>query len=205
MRTKKMKNKLVYGWGINDVEYAVTKYEVIDGKEKITWTCPYYEDWSKMIQRCFDEKRIARFPTYKNCTICEEWKHLSNFIKWVDSQPNRDWQNCVLDKDLLISGNKHYSPNTAVYVTPNLNGFILDSNKSRGELMIGVTTADSKRNPYRSRCRNPFNRECEYLGLFESEVAAHLAWKNKKHEHACKLAELQEDNRVAKRLREMYM
>lgn len=199
-----MKIKLVYGWGINDIDYPVTRYGVVNNKQKIIWTCPYYEDWAKMIQRCFDQKRIIKFPTYKNCTICEEWKYFSNFIKWVDSQPNRDWQNCCLDKDILCKDEKTYSPETCAYITKELNGFILDSRKSRGILMIGVTYGDSKQKPFRSRCNNPFTGKCEYLGLFSSELEAHLAWKAKKHEHACNFAKLQKDERLIKKLTEMY-
>ena len=36
------KNKLVYGWGVNDVDYNVYRTEVVDGKKKNVWRCPYY-------------------------------------------------------------------------------------------------------------------------------------------------------------------
>ena len=204
MRVNKLKLKLVYGWGINDVSYPITRYEVVNNKEKMVWRCPYYEDWGKIIQRCFNPKIQEIFPNYKGCTVCEEWKYLSNFIKWVENQPNRDWRNCEPDKDILIEGNKHYSPNTVVYVNQSVNSFITDSRRSRGGLMIGVTVSASKQNPYRSRCNNPFTGKCEYLGVFSTELEAHLTWKSKKQEHSSKLSELQSDIRVSKRLKEMY-
>ena len=37
-----------------------------------------------------------------------------------------------------------------------------------------------------------------------SEYEAHEAWKARKHEHACKLADIQSDVRVAKVLRTRY-
>ena len=200
------KIRKVFGWGINDVDYEVTRYETINGKNKIVWCCPYYLDWQSMLRRCFDVKFQNRRPTYKGCTITDNWEYLSQFIKWVDNQPNRDWQNCEPDKDFLITGNKHYSPETVVYIPKNMNVFITDHGAARGHYMIGVTCSykSSNKNPFMSRCNNPFTNKNDYLGRFPTELEAHLAWKAKKHEHACRLAELRDDPRVAKRLREMY-
>lgn len=199
------KTNLTQGWGVNDATYPVYKTKKIDGKHKTVWRCPYYMDWVNVLRRCFNKKVHERQPTYKDCTICEDWKYFSNFIKWVDSQPNRDWMNCELDKDFLVEGNKHYSPETAVYITKNLNSFIGNRSKKRGIYMIGVNYIPyNKRDRYKAQCNNPFTLKGEYIGSFRTELKAHLAWKAKKHEHACKLADLQSDERVAKRLREMY-
>ena len=198
------KVKLVCGWGINDVDYPVQITDTINGKRKHVWKCPYYADWISMINRCFNSKSQKRNPTYLDCTITDDWKYLSNFIKWVDSQPNKDWQNCSPDKDYLIAGNKHYSPETVVYIPQSLNNFITDRGKARGDYMIGVDATGSKINPYKAQCSNPFTKKREYLGRFTTELEAHKAWQAKKHEYACKLADLQQDERVAKRLREMY-
>lgn len=199
-----MKNKLICGWGINDVCYITNIKYYENGKQTYISTCPYYEDWKEMIRRCFSSKFKEKQPAYKDCTIHEDWKCLSNFIKWVDSQPNKDWKNCSLDKDILVEGNKHYSPETCVYIGRKLNSFVTDSRKNRGKLMIGVFSCMSNKNPYRSECCNPLTRKREYLGVFSTELEAHLAWKAKKHEHAMRLADMQSDERVAKRLREMY-
>lgn len=203
------KTRLIYGWGINDVDHVVRINEEllkINGKrkQKQIWVCPYYDDWKKLIERCFDPKLHQKRPTYKDCTICEGWKYLSNFIKWVDSQPNKDWQNCALDKDLLVYGNKHYGPDTCSYISRKLNTFILD--QPRGSCMVGVTYKPniSKEKPYQSRCNNPFTGKCDYLGMFPTELEAHLVWKTKKHEHACKLAECETDSMVRKALVERY-
>lgn len=190
------KSALLYGWGINDATHCVCKKGSI---------CPYYQDWCSMIRRCFDLKFQEKHPTYKGCTVCEEWKYLSNFIKWVDSQPNKDWQNCQLDKDLLFTGNKHYSPDTCIYIMGNINKFVIDRSNMRGNYMLGVHLCKiSKKNPYFTQCGNPFNGKQEYLGRYPTELEAHLAWKAKKHEHACKLADLQDDPRVKAVLENKY-
>lgn len=200
----KIESKVIYGWGINDVPYHVNVVQYVKGERKILWTCPYYMDWKSMIQRCHSEKYQQNKPTYIGCTICEEWKHLSNFIKWVDSQPNRNWQNCSLDKDFLVEGNKHYSPETCVYIPRTLNSFTVRSEKFKGDYMLGVSISDSIKSPYQVKCSNPFSNKNQYLGIFETELEAHKAWQVKKHEHALRLADEQSDPRVAKVLRERY-
>lgn len=199
---------LIQGWGIKDIEYRVYITENVNGRQKKIWTCPYYKDWCSILDRCFCLKTHERQPTYRDCTVGDEWKRLSDFIKWVDSQPNKDWQNCVPDKDILVQGNKHYSPETVVYVSRQVNSFIVDASAARsreGATLIGtIPRLRLDGYKYEANCRNPFTNCGEYLGLFNTELEAHLAWKAKKCEHACKLADLQSDERVAKRLREMY-
>lgn len=201
----------VHGWGIIDVNYRVIlteEFPRVNGRrnQKTVWTCPYYQKWKLIIRRVLDPKWQERYPTYKGCTICEEWQYLSNFIKWVDSQPNRDWANCQLDKDFLFLDNKEYSPTSCVFITSKLNTFIVDSRASRGDYMIGVTHSPTRnaQRPFVSRCSNPFNETIEYLGSFETERQAHKAWQTRKHDYACMLAGMQEDERVAKALRERY-
>lgn len=193
----------VYGWGINDVNYKVYTSSIVDGK-KVKIVCHYYKDWKEMLKRCLDPVTQTRLPTYRGCTICEEWKYLSNFIKWVDSQPNRDWQNCDLDKDLLFVSNKIYSPETCAYLHPKVNLFLLTSTKIRGCNLIGVSNSNRNKNPFESRCCNPFNNGSSYIGMFCTELDAHKAWQERKHLYACQLADLQEDTRVADALRQRY-
>lgn len=203
-------SNMVCGWGINDVDYPITSTKElpkISGKRRqsVIWVSPYYKDWCNMIYRVYCPELHKKNPTYINCTICEDWKYLSNFIKWVDSQPNRDWERCQPDKDILVYGNKHYGPETVVYISKKLNGFIIDSGKSRGDYMLGVSIeVKSKKNSYIANCRNPFTSKGNYIGTFPTELAAHKAWQAKKHEYACMWADLQQDHRVVKVLKERY-
>jgi hypothetical protein len=138
--------------GINDVNYPVCKYEempTVNGnrKQKCVWECPYYRKWRSIIKRCFSTKLQEKYPTYKGCSITEDWKRLSNFIIWVDNQPNKDWRNSNLDKDFLVSGNKHYSPETCVFISSVVNTFIIDSGRARGKYMIGVSAEQNSIKP----------------------------------------------------------
>lgn len=200
----------VYGWGINDVNYKVhIKEELpkINGKRKqrVIFRCPYYADWYEMLRRCYGYNRAKKNPSYTGIYVCDEWKYLSNFIKWVDSQPNRDWVNCDLDKDFLSVGVKYYSPDTCCYLSAPINTFTLDCKKARGTLLIGVSfCTESSKAPYRATCSGGVSKLTPHIGMFSSELEAHKAWQAKKHEYACLLAEQQDDPRVADALRQRY-
>ena len=187
--------KLTFGWGIQDVPVTQVKPEMK----------AYYTDWREMIRRCYCKKWRERFPSCSGNTVCEEWKYFSNFIKWVDSQPNSDWRNQELDKDILVVDNKVYSPDTCVYVPHSVNKFMTNHTRARGQYMLGVTKCKtSKLNPFTAECQDPLRRFNNYIGIFPTELEAHKAWQAKKHEYACQLADLQNDPRVADALRSHY-
>lgn len=196
-------SKLIYGWGINDADYNVYKTETIDGKRKNVWQCPYYRDWCSMLSRVFGKKGF----TYKNILICDEWKFFTNFKSWVDNQPNKNWENCQIDKDFLSRESKIYSPETCVYISAKLNSFITERANDRGLYLLGVTW-HKHRQVFVAQCANPFGETAYekrgYIGGFSNEIDAHFAWKTKKHEYALLLAKTESDYRVVERLTNMY-
>lgn len=197
--------KLVYGVGDNDADYVIKKNETISyeggkQKQKQVWVCPYYRAWSDMLKRCYSIKYQENYPTYKGCSVSDEWLTFSNFKTWMEMQ---DWEGMQLDKDLLFVGNKVYSPDTCVFVTGMVNSFTADCGASRGEWSIGVYW-NKLAGKFMSRCCNPFTKKREHLGLFICEQEAHQAWLKRKLELAHELAAIQSDPRVAKALIERY-
>ena len=81
-------------------------------------------------------------PTYKGCSVSEEWLRFSNFKRWMEKQ---DWDGKQLDKDILFEGNKVYSAETCVFVTSVVNSFTSDSGAKRGEWLIGVSLGIKRR------------------------------------------------------------
>ena len=196
-----MAKSLVCGVGINDADYKIKKSEMVNGKWKDVWNCPFYYRWLGMLKRCYYEKTQIKQPTYVGCVTCDEWHLFSNFKKWMEVQ---DWEGKDLDKDLLIEGNKLYSPDTCVFVASLVNRFIIDRGNYRGDLMLGVTLRED--GAFRARCQNPFTKKREHLGYFSNELDAHLAWKKRKHELAVQLAESEyvTDERIANILKNKY-
>ncbi|URW85616.1 hypothetical protein M5E86_18495 [Blautia wexlerae] len=79
---------------------------------------------SNMKTRCYNENYHKTRPDYEECTVCDEWlddKKL--FYEWVDhnfyeieGEPTVE-----LDKDILVPGNKVYSPDTCIFVPKRIN------------------------------------------------------------------------------------
>jgi hypothetical protein len=154
-----------------------------------------------MLERCYSLTFQLKNPTYEGCIVCDEWLTFSNFKRWMEVQ---DWEGKELDKDLLINGNKLYSPETCVFVSSVVNGFISGGVNRRGDCPIGVTFREASGKLY-ARCRNPFTGKEDHIGYFDCEDKAHLAWKRRKHQLACQLADRQSDSRVAEALRVRYV
>ena len=199
---KYTKRRLVKGVGINDADYNLEKKELINGKHKTVWKCRYYSTWVNMLARCYSEKGQLNRPTYKGCSVCDEWLIFSNFKAWMETQ---DWEGKHLDKDLLKVGNKVYCPEYCIFVDQKINTFVTDSGATRGECMIGASW-HKRAGKFESRCSNPLTGDNEYLGLFTNEMQAHLTWKSRKHELACLLADSEycTDPRLSEALRKRY-
>ena len=124
------KRGLVHGVGINDSDYIVN--HKVNGN---LFRCPVYAAWIHMLTRCYSAKYHAAQPTYRDCTVCNEWLTFSNFRKWMVRQ---DWQSKHLDKDILVSGNKIYSPETCLFVYQVINNLIQENVARRGKYPRGV-------------------------------------------------------------------
>lgn len=173
---------LVYGAGINDLP-KLSRNE-------------FYRAWLRMLERCYGAEYQRKFPTYVGCSVCDDWLKFSSFKSWMEKQ---DWKNNRLDKDIIKKWNKVYCPEFSSFVSPATNGFVIGDLEPKGEFMIGVTFHD-RAGRFRARCRNPFSKKEEYLGLFDDELSAHNAWLNRKNQMAMALAEIQSDPRVSKAL-----
>ena len=117
-----MKNhneKTVYGKGINDMEYGWI------GKSELNKRL--YKLWHGIIQRVYSEKWHIQNPSYKNCTLQEEWHLLSNFVDDVVKIDNYElWLNnpgkyISLDKDIKEPGNRCYCVDKCMFVTMQEN------------------------------------------------------------------------------------
>lgn len=202
------KKKLVYGVGINDAEYPTRIREpdysakTASGryKERLVWHCPFYRTWTNMLKRCYSDRYQDKKPTYKGCTVSEEWKLFSNFRKWMVEQ---EWEGMQLDKDILVIGNKVYSAETCVFVTSLVNAFLTERGNDRGEWPIGVHWQTDV-GKFKAYCNNPFTGKQEYLGYFSCPQQAHKAWLAKKLEHAYAIAAIQTNPLVAAVLIERY-
>jgi hypothetical protein len=144
----------------------------------------YYNSWRSLLERTVGKTYKERFPTYSECTICDEWLTLSNFKEWFENPENGYKEGYHLDKDLLFKGNKHYSPLTCCFLPPLINTALVTQIRKRGVLPIGV---QRKGNFYYANLM--FYNKKTHIGGFISPVDAFHAYKNAKEQYIKELAE----------------
>lgn len=117
MGTNNLRGKrLIWGIGINDVDAPTHWME--NGK----WVNdPYYTIWRSILERSYSPSYKKRTPTYIEVTTHSDWHRFSKFKEWVDNQPQKDWRDLYLDKDLRVKGNKVYGPDTCCFLTNQEN------------------------------------------------------------------------------------
>jgi len=141
-----------------------------------------YKTWSSMLGRCYSEKEIERYPSYTEVYVCEEWLNFSNYNKWFILNYKSGF---CLDKDILIKGNKIYSPETCCFVPQRINLLFLKSDFIRGEYPIGVHKSNNK---YVASC-NTGKKVQEYLGKYKTPIEAFNIYKECKEKYLNELSE----------------
>lgn len=159
---------------------------------------PQYSIWRSMLQRCYDDEFHKKYPTYKDCTVTEEWLNFQNFTEWyIDNYYEVDKGRMNLDKDMLIKGNKIYSPETCIFVPQKVNLLIVKNDAIRGDLPIGIHF-EKQTNKYKAQCKIG-NGQVKNLGRFDTIEDAFLVYKKFKEKYIKQVAEGYKD-RIPKKL-----
>ena len=135
----------------------------------------YYNTWRAMLGRTIGNN------TPNN--VCEEWLTLSNFKRWFESPENGYRDGYHLDKDILVKGNKKYSPTTCCFVPHEINT-VFSIKKRKGTLPSGIRKSGSK---FVAQFWDGKSRV--YLGTHNSIEDAFSAYKIAKEQHIKELAE----------------
>lgn len=171
----------VYGVGMFGMLYP-SKINGVVTKE--------YDMWTKVLQRCYSDSFCEKHTAYKNVTCCEEWLLFERFYEWLHIQENFEkWLNgnrWNVEKDILIKGNKVYSPKMCCLVPQNVNNLFIKEESTRGKFPIGVRA--TKYGTFQSYCNNPFTSKIEHLGTFATPEQAFLVYKNKKESYIKQVA-----------------
>ena len=187
----------VYGVGIIGNEKSIDE----NGQ-----TIKSYLVWHSMLERCYSDECQKKNPTYKGCTVCSEWHIYSNFKKWYnDNYYEIGTERMALDKDILVKGNKTYSPDTCVFVPQNINTLFTKCNKARGKYPIGVTFNKNK-NKYTVFCNIFYNAKSKlkHLGYYNTIEDAFNAYKEFKEKRIKQVADYYKDKIPDKLYEAMY-
>ena len=141
--------------------------------------------WHSMLERCYSEQYKKKKPTYKDVMCCDEWLCYQNFYEWIHNQENFDsWitlEKSAIDKDILIKGNKLYSPDTCCLVPYNVNGLFTKSDALRGKYPIGVIF-NKDHNCLEVQINNSITNKREHYSNFYNVNDAFLKYKERKEE-----------------------
>ena len=149
--------------------------------------CRSYGIWFQMIERCYTNK----YPAYTGCAVTQSWLNFNNFRIWYESQEGSNHKDYQLDKDILIKGNKLYSPNTCILVPSKLNKLLENSKSSRGVLPLGVSI-HKQTGKFTARCCDG-EGGYKHLGLFTNQDDAFACYKSFKEQIIKNSAEKHKD------------
>ncbi len=160
--------RLVHGVGVNDANYNV------HGKEG---RCPFYTKWYDMLKRCYSSRFHKQYPSYIGCSVCPEWCYFSKFRFWME---NQKWEGMELDKDILVKGNRVYSPDTCCFIPQAINVLFSTGRKRKHNLHLPEGVKLGSNGNYRVQLRiRPGVTYCKTLPTFKE---AHIHALEKKIE-----------------------
>lgn len=163
----------IYNIGYHGIGKYKSRIEGVKSKE--------YNAWTGMFTRCYNLKFQKKHLTYRNIIVCREWHNFQNFAKWYKENWKPWMEGWHLDKDILVKGNKIYSPETCAFVPSEINSLFLKANTIRGKYPIGVSF-NRKENMYTSSIRG-------YTRTFNTIEKAFEYYKTAKEQHIKEVAD----------------
>lgn len=155
-----------------------------------------YNKWLGIKIRCSPSQWDSKYRTYQGCSYCQEWQDFENFEKWALLPENGYREGYHLDKDILVKGNKVYSPQTCCFVPVAINNLLTSCRKKRGKYPIGVSKS---RNTYIACLSRYSSQSC--IGSFETIGDAFQAYKVAKERYIKELAETYfKEGKIAERV-----
>ena len=139
-----------------------------------------YNLWSAMMTRSYCPNYHEKFPTYIGCSVAEEFLNYQDFANWINLQPNFKEKGFVLDKDLLVRGNKVYSPETCCLIPQEINSYIASTKRKSLDYPVGVSKTLSNR--YTASLHG------RHLGTYDSIAEAFSVYKVVKEGKAKEIA-----------------
>lgn len=159
---------LILGVAVNDAPFVTTA--LVNGTYL---KHPAYAQWKSMVSRCYSEREKSKNVTYEDCTLDSRWLSFMNFYLFWKPRYSYLYQ---VDKDILITGNKQYSPDKCLMVPAWVNTFIGEKRKGI-DLPVGVTWSKN-RNKYLAQITN--GMKYRSLGYYDDPEEAGKVWFDNK-------------------------
>ena len=150
----------IFNFGINDVKGSSTSRD--------------YKLWVNILNRIHNDGRYNKNPSYRDCSVSEDFILFSNFRKWYNDQVGCDSCGFEIDKDLLSKGNKEYSPLNCILLPREINSALRTRKNFRGCLPIGVSFCKRGKKYFAQLTLHSVHK---HLGYFSDANSAFLAYK----------------------------
>ena len=177
--------KQVYGVGWFGYPYGQVGKALED--PRLSKKC--FNTWKGIMTRCYNPKSLEKHPTYTGCSVDQEWHCYKNFVKWFEENYYEiKGERMELDKDILCKGNKVYSPENCVFVPKRINMIFSKTKKGNTSEPIGVLYRDDI-DKYTAKCNNVLEKRNVYIGLYDNEIDAFIAYKSYKKAYIKRIAD----------------
>lgn len=156
--------KLVHGIGI----YQPGKFQSSD---------PSYKLWVSMLGRCtLGSIAQNKNPTYIGCSVHPDWIEFQTFAQWCHYQVGFACEDYQLDKDILVTGNKVYGPDTCRFVPSKINRLFTHNKRNKGIYPTGVSLDASGK----FRAQIGTANRVKYIGVYPTVEEASVAYETAK-------------------------
>lgn len=146
-----------------------------------------YKSWAHILERGYSKKYKLKFPTYKDVTVCTEWHCFQNFASWYEENWKPYMEGWHLDKDILLKGNKIYSPETCAFVPSELNTLFNFLNMLKTNPLLGIRLIKGRYQvrlgKNKSSSSKTFNTETEALQAYKTSKEIHIKEMAEKWKH----------------------
>ena len=159
---------------------------MFNDKDDLNSCSKSYSVWRSMIERCYDENKRSSNITYSDCCVCAEWHNYQNFAVWFETNYIKG---LALDKDLLVKGNRIYSPDACCFLPRLINSAL--TTKHSDNTNDGFTGVKKEQNGFSCQLNN--YEKSIYKGIYLTAELAYEAYKKHKEDYVHGLAEEYKD------------
>lgn len=105
-----------------------------------------YSVWKGIVSRCYNPKEKEVNKSYRDVICCDDWLCFQNFAEWYSKNYYEIGNERMhIDKDILVKGNKIYSPENCLIVPERINILFVKNKNKRGKYPIGVHYDDREK------------------------------------------------------------
>lgn len=155
-------------------------YTDYDGEQRLQMHTRACVLWNNMVNRSREDSAQRKNNT-SYVQVENHFESYDMFTDWCQDQygylnKNPHGTFWSLDKDILVPGNRIYSPDTCMFVPLSVNNVLLGSDKTRGDDPIGAKLhVQGNCVKYMASCRQ--RTGTSYIGVFLTPEEAHAAWQ----------------------------